>query len=160
GAAVTATVARRSVLRMARQFIAGPTPRRALPRLHRLWTRGEAATVDLLGEKVVTDAEADRYAARIHELVDALLAGTREWPVRDALERDPWGDVPRVNVSVKPTALSPRFVPTSGAEGVADAMRRLGPVLDIATTNPVTVHLDTEHDDVKDLTHDLLRAIG
>ena len=57
GAAVTATVARRSVRRMARQFIVGTTPARALPRLARLWERGEAATVDLLGEKVVAEAK-------------------------------------------------------------------------------------------------------
>jgi RHH-type proline utilization regulon transcriptional repressor/proline dehydrogenase/delta 1-pyrroline-5-carboxylate dehydrogenase len=160
GSVVTAAVARRSVARMARQFIAGSTPSRALPRLARLWERGEAATVDLLGEKVVADREADRYAGRLVELVDVLLAGTRAWPAHGVLERDPWGALPRVNVSVKPTALSPRFGPLTAEEGLADALQRLRPVLARAQEHEVTVHLDTEHDDVKDLTFDLLRRMG
>jgi RHH-type transcriptional regulator, proline utilization regulon repressor / proline dehydrogenase / delta 1-pyrroline-5-carboxylate dehydrogenase len=160
GAAVTAAVARRSVRRMARQFIVGSTPIRALPRLALLWERGEAATVDLLGEKVVADHEADRYAARLVELVDALAGAALGWPRREVLERDPWGALPRVNVSVKPTALSPRLAPLTADEGLDDAMRRLRPVLELASARHATVHLDTEHDDAKDLTHDLLRRIG
>ena len=113
GAHVSTAAARRNILRMARQLIAGATPAEALPRLERLWQAGEAPTVDLLGEKTVTEAEAARYAARVAELLDALVAGTRAWPVSPRLERDPWGGVPRVNVSVKPTALSPRFAPTT-----------------------------------------------
>src|ERR687891_1351785 len=54
GAHLSASVARRNILRMARQFIAGASPPAALPKLARLWRRGEASTVDLLGEKTVT----------------------------------------------------------------------------------------------------------
>ena len=36
-----------------------------MPRLARLWRAGEASTVDLLGEKTLTAAEADAYAARV-----------------------------------------------------------------------------------------------
>ncbi|HXY94979.1 MAG TPA: proline dehydrogenase family protein [Acidimicrobiia bacterium] len=160
GATITAAVARRSVLRMARQFIAGATPARARPRLARLWEHGEATTVDLLGEKVVADREADRYAGRLIELVDVLADAADRWPHRAVLERDPWGALPRVNVSVKPTALSPRFHPLTADEGLRDARRRLEPVLDIARTRGATVHLDTEHDDVKDLTLELARRVG
>jgi RHH-type proline utilization regulon transcriptional repressor/proline dehydrogenase/delta 1-pyrroline-5-carboxylate dehydrogenase len=160
GASVTAAVARHSVRRMARQFIAGSTPRRALPRLARLWEHGEAATVDLLGEKVVADDEADRYAARLVELLETLVEGARVWPAREVLERDPWGALPRVNVSVKPTALSPLFGPLTAHAGLDAAFERLRPVLDLARTRGATINLDTEHDDVKDLTHDLLRRLG
>src|SRR5262249_10300460 len=76
GAIVTAKVARRNIRRIARQFIAGETPNAALPRLRRLWERGEGATVDLLGEHTLTDAEADRYAQRVLGLVDALVEET------------------------------------------------------------------------------------
>jgi RHH-type proline utilization regulon transcriptional repressor/proline dehydrogenase/delta 1-pyrroline-5-carboxylate dehydrogenase len=160
GAVITAAVARRSVLRMARQFIVGATPERSLRGLSRLWHGGEASTVDLLGEKVVADREADRYADRVVELLDVLGDATREWPTTLVLERDPWGALPRVNVSVKPTALSPRFGPLTGAEGLEDAYRRLRPALDVARARDTTVHLDTEHDEAKDLTFELLRRVG
>jgi hypothetical protein len=57
-------------------------------------------------------------------------------------------------VSVKPTALSPRFAPSTGSEGLDAAAGRLAPLLARAGAGAgdrVTVHLDTEHDDVKDL---------
>jgi RHH-type transcriptional regulator, proline utilization regulon repressor / proline dehydrogenase / delta 1-pyrroline-5-carboxylate dehydrogenase len=160
GAHVSMAAARRNILRMARQLIAGATPAEALPRLERLWRAGEAPTVDLLGEKTVTETEAARYAGRVAELLEALVAGTRAWPASPCLERDPWGGVPRVNVSVKPTALSPRFAPTSAEEGIAEAHARLRPILRRARDAGATIHLDMEHDDVKDATLALLRALG
>ena len=160
GANVSTAGARRNILRMARQLIAGETPAEALPRLERLWRAGEASTVDLLGEKTVTEAEAARYAGRVAELLDALVTGTRDWPASVRLERDPWGGVPRVNLSVKPTALSPHFAPTTAEEGIAEARARLRPVLRRARDAGATIHLDTEHDDVKDATLALLRALG
>jgi RHH-type transcriptional regulator, proline utilization regulon repressor / proline dehydrogenase / delta 1-pyrroline-5-carboxylate dehydrogenase len=160
GAWITSAVARRNIRRMARQFIAGATPADAVKRLRSYWDRGEAATVDLLGEKTVTAAEADRYAARVLELLDALVRGTSPWPEQPLLERDPWGPVPRANVSVKPSALSPWFGPLTGEEGLDDALGRLRPVLDRARADGATVHLDSEHDEAKDLTFELLRRIG
>ncbi len=160
GAHLSALVARRGVARMARQFIAGETPAEAMPRLARLWRAGEAATVDLLGEKTLTAAEADDYAGRVADLLATLVHAAAAWPDDPALERDPWGPVPRANVSVKPTALTPRFDPLDHDRAVEDAFRRLRPVLETARACGATVHLDTEHYAVKDLTYDLLRAIG
>ena len=160
GANVSTAAARRNILRMARQLIAGATPADALPRLEHLWRAGEASTVDLLGEKTVTAAEAARYAARVGEMLEALVAATQAWPPAPRLERDPWGRVPRVNVSVKPTALSPRFAPTTAEEGIAEAREQLRPILRRARAAGATIHLDMEHDDVKEATLALLRALG
>jgi RHH-type proline utilization regulon transcriptional repressor/proline dehydrogenase/delta 1-pyrroline-5-carboxylate dehydrogenase len=160
GAHVSAGVARRNILRMARQFIAGADPGAALPKLARLWKRGEASTVDLLGEKTVVAAEADRYAARVAELLDALVTGSAVWPEQPHLERDPWGSLPRANVSVKPSALSPLFGPFTAAEGLAEVRDRLRPIVRRAHDGGATVHLDTEHDEAKDLTFELLRSLG
>src|SRR5437764_6163665 len=73
GGAVTAGIARRNIKRMAEQFIVGTAPAEAAARLHRLWRDGAGFVVDLLGEKTVTEVEADRYAARVDELVSSLL---------------------------------------------------------------------------------------
>jgi RHH-type proline utilization regulon transcriptional repressor/proline dehydrogenase/delta 1-pyrroline-5-carboxylate dehydrogenase len=132
GAHLSARVARRGVTRMARQFIAGETPSEAMPRLARLWRAGEASTVDLLGEKTLTAAEADAYADRVDQLLATLVDATASWPDDPALERDPWGVVPRANVSVKPTALTPRFDPLDHDRAVADAFARLRPILEHA----------------------------
>jgi len=160
GAGVSAATARRNIHRMARQFIAGETAAEALPRLEALWLAGEASTVDLLGEKTLTSAEADRYARRVGEVLDRLAMATATWPARPVLETDPWGPLARVNISVKATALAPRFSPLTRAEGLEEARSRLRPLLLRAREVPATIHIDTEHDDVKDLTFELVRALG
>jgi RHH-type proline utilization regulon transcriptional repressor/proline dehydrogenase/delta 1-pyrroline-5-carboxylate dehydrogenase len=160
GARISTAAVRRNILRMARQLIAGAAPADALPRLERLWRAGEASTVDLLGEKTVTEEEAARYAERVGAMLDALVHATRSWPPVPRLECDPWGPVPRVNVSVKPTALSPRFAPTTADDGIAEARERLLPILRRAREAGAAVHLDMEHDDVKDPTLALLRTLG
>ena len=77
-----------------------------------------------------------------------------------ALEQDPWGTVPRINVSVKASALAPLLAPATADEGVAEALERLGPILEAARAAHATIHLDTEHDELKDATYQLLREVG
>src|SRR5215470_383966 len=129
GARVSAAAARRNVLRMARQLIAGAKPGEALPALARLWRAGAASTVDLLGERTLGEREAARYAARVAAMLEALVEAAAGWGPAPHLEHDPWGPVPRVNVSVKPTALSPLFAPLTATRGLADVGRRLRPIL-------------------------------
>ena len=160
GAKLGASVTRRNVRRMARQFIAGESPADAMPQLRELWRTGEASTVDLLGEKTVTLAEADRYAERVHALIDALADEAAHWAPDAHLERDPWGDVARANVSVKPTALAPLYAPLTAADGLAQAEERLHAICTHARDRGVAVYLDMEHYDVKDLTLELARRLG
>ncbi|HEX2701719.1 MAG TPA: proline dehydrogenase family protein [Acidimicrobiales bacterium] len=159
GSRVSAGVARRNIERMAEQFIVGSTPARAMDGLHRLWRQGSAFTVDLLGEKTVTEADADRYAARVHELLDALLDGTAGWAPDDHLERDDLGPLPRANISIKPTALASLYAPLTRTEGLAQARARLLPILRMAAERGAFVWFDMEHYDVKDLTLELFRSL-
>ncbi|MFP5317719.1 MAG: proline dehydrogenase family protein [Acidimicrobiia bacterium] len=159
GRAAAAGLARRNITRVAEQFIVGPDPRRAVANLHRLWRLGAASTVDLLGEKTVTSAEADRYAARVEELLRVLIDASRHWAPDDHLERDDLGPLPRVNVSVKPTALAAHYSPLTRDEGLASAKSRLRPILRLARDAGAFVHFDAEHYDVKDLTLQLFRDL-
>ena len=160
GAKLGAAVTRRNIRRMARQFIAGSSPSDAVPQLRRLWRLGEASTVDLLGEKTVTLREADAYTARVHELLDVLSREAAMWADDPHLERDPWGTVPRVNVSVKPTALAPHFAPLQRELGLAEAFERLEAICAHAREIGAAVYLDMEQYDVKDITLELVRRLG
>ncbi|HZA00441.1 MAG TPA: proline dehydrogenase family protein [Acidimicrobiales bacterium] len=159
GSRVEANVARRNILRMARQFIAGASPDEAVAALDRLWRGGSAFTVDVLGEKTVVADEADRYASRVRELLVALDDASRQWAPDDHLERDDLGPLPRVNVSVKPTALATHYEPLSRDAGLAAAKGRLRPILRLARQRGAFVHVDMEHYDVKDLTLQLFREL-
>ena len=159
GPAAAAGLARRNIARVAEQFIVGTGPAEAVAGLARLWREGSAFTVDLLGEKTITEDEADRYASRVSELIRVLDEAARRWPADEHLERDDVGPLPRVNVSVKPTALASRFGPLTCAEGLEQAKSRLRPVLAQARDVGAFVNLDMEHYEVKDLTLQLFREL-
>jgi len=159
GKAAAASVARRNITRMARQFIVGADPAAAVHGLERLWRAGSAFTVDLLGEKTVTDEEAHAYAARVDELLGALIEATSTWPPDDHLERDDIGPLPRVNVSIKPTALTSFHDPLSRGDALMQAKTRLRPILRRARDGGAHVHFDMEHYDAKDVTLQLFRDL-
>ena len=97
---------------MAHRFIVGETPAAALGVLRGLWDRGVASSVDLLGEATVTAAEADRYAARCAEALEELAQARRALAAAArSLEHDSVGPLPRANVSVKVSALTPLLRP-------------------------------------------------
>jgi len=159
GRGITASVARRNITRMAEQFIVGTSPGDAVDGLHRLWKQGSGFVVDLLGEKTVTEAEADRYAGRVDGLVRALLDGTANWAPDDHLERDDVGPLPRVQVSIKPTALASLYAPLTREDGLAQAKARLRPILKMAAGRNALVWFDMEQYDAKDLTLQLFREL-
>ncbi|HVL04422.1 MAG TPA: L-glutamate gamma-semialdehyde dehydrogenase [Acidimicrobiales bacterium] len=159
GKAAAAGLARRSITRVAEQFIVGQTPAGAVPGLARLWAGGSASTVDLLGEKTLTEADADRYAARVGDLLGTLVAAIPRWAPNPRLDSDDLGPLPRVNISVKPTALATRYAPLTRADGLAGAKARLRPLLAEAAAAGAYIHFDAEHYDVKDLTLQLFREL-
>ncbi len=160
GDRLAAGVATFGIRQMARQFIIGDRVDDVVDRLGALWEAGFANTLDLLGEKTVTDVDAESYVRRVEEALTALSSAASGWPARPLLETDPWGRVPRVNVSVKPSALSAKVTNLTIEDGVAQAADRLEPILEAAKRAGATIHLDAEHDETKDATQALLREVG
>nr|MBA2752714.1 bifunctional proline dehydrogenase/L-glutamate gamma-semialdehyde dehydrogenase [Actinomycetota bacterium] len=160
GGKMSAAVARRNIERMGQQFIVGQSPAEAIEGLHRLWQEGSAFTVDLLGEKTVTEAEADHYAARLGDLLTALVGSTAGWAHRHQLESDDIGPLPRANVSIKPTALASLYAPLTADEGLAQARARLQPILRMAAEQGAFVWFDMEHYETKELTLTLFRDVA
>jgi RHH-type proline utilization regulon transcriptional repressor/proline dehydrogenase/delta 1-pyrroline-5-carboxylate dehydrogenase len=144
------------VRHMAHRFIVGASPRQALRELRRLWAAGVASSVDLLGEATVTSAEADRYAERCLEALETLSADSAGYPSRPLLEHDPAGPLPRANLSVKVTALTPLLRPDAPSRGVDDAAGRLRPLLQRARELDAHLHVDMESLDTRETTLELL----
>ena len=159
GRKLVAAIARREVARMATQFIVAGDAAGTARELESLWRRGRAATVDLLGEHTRSHAEADRYAARLADLVTVLIDASRAWPANDILERDDLGALARVAVAIKPTALAPDFAALTADSGISSAARRLTPILEAATSDGAQVWFDLERYDVKHVTHRLVREL-
>jgi RHH-type proline utilization regulon transcriptional repressor/proline dehydrogenase/delta 1-pyrroline-5-carboxylate dehydrogenase len=132
------------VRHMAHRFIVGEDPAAALPTLERLWREGIAASVDLLGEATVTAAEADRYGARCAEALDTLADAYAGMEERPLLEADALGALPRANLSVKVSALTPLLRPEAPARGQRDAAPRLRELLRRAARLGAHLHIDME----------------
>jgi len=144
------------VRHMAHRFIVGESPRAAEKALRGLWKEGAACSVDLLGEATVTREEADRYAARCREALDELAAATARWPERPSLESDSLGPLPRVNLSVKVSALTPLMRPEAPEVGRDDAAERLRPLLTRAKELGAHLHIDMESLDALETTMELV----
>src|SRR5919197_5012576 len=156
GRAALGAAAAAGVKHMAHRFIVGESPRAALGTLRELWKDGVATSVDLLGEATVTQAEAQRYAERCTEALETVAAAARGWPERPALERDSAGALPRANLSVKVSALTPLLRPDAPERGKRDAADRLRGLLRRARDLGAHLHIDMESLDSRDAVLELV----
>jgi RHH-type proline utilization regulon transcriptional repressor/proline dehydrogenase/delta 1-pyrroline-5-carboxylate dehydrogenase len=156
GRAALGAAAAGGVRHLAHRFIVGETPAAALGTLRKLWEQGVASSVDLLGEATVTEAEADRYAERCLNAIERLSSATRDWPGRPVLEADGIGPLPRANVCVKVSALTPMLRPDAPERGQRDAARRLRPLLRAARASGAHLHIDMESLDSREAVLELV----
>jgi RHH-type proline utilization regulon transcriptional repressor/proline dehydrogenase/delta 1-pyrroline-5-carboxylate dehydrogenase len=156
GRAALGAAAAAGVKHMAHRFIVGETPRDVVGELRSLWQHGVATSVDLLGEATVTAAEADRYARRCRDALEELAAAHRDWPPQPVLERDSAGAIPRANLSVKVSALTPLLRPDAPERGKRDAAPRMRELLRAARERDAHLHVDMESLDSRDAVLDLV----
>src|SRR5437879_7530904 len=134
---------------MAGQFIAGRKPQDVRKTLRKRRAQGIGFTVDLLGEAVVSEQEANEYATRCLELLEHLARETRGWT-------DPLGKstelFPVVNLSVKISALYSQMNPADPANAIAHLAPKLRPILRRAPQLGAFVNVDMESDAHKNST--------
>src|SRR4051794_8544437 len=152
GRSALGAAAAAAVRHMAHRFIVGESPRAAAHTLRELWERGTASSLDLLGEATVTEEEADRYAGRCMEALATLAEATASWEERPALEADSAGPLPRANLSVKVSALTPLLRPEAPELGRDDAAGRMRPILRRARELNAHLHVDMESVDTLEAT--------
>ncbi len=151
--------ARSNAERMARKFIAGSNVAEAVEAVRTMRNRRLAFTIDLLGEATITEAEADDVQQQYLELLAGLTQQVNSWPEEPSIDRDDRGPIPRVNVSVKLSALFSQFDPID-PEGTSRAVRhRLRPILSLAKQTGAFVNFDMEQHSFKDTTLRIFREI-
>ena len=151
GAKLSGKAIRSQVEHMGRTFIAGTTVKEAAPRLKDLWQHGRAWSVDLLGEATISEGEADQYRDRCLEAITLLARETALWPSLPLLERDHLGPIPKVQLSIKISALSPHLDPIDPEGSYLSVAARLRPILDLAMRLPASLIFDMEQADTKTL---------
>jgi RHH-type transcriptional regulator, proline utilization regulon repressor / proline dehydrogenase / delta 1-pyrroline-5-carboxylate dehydrogenase len=153
---ISGPILRWNVSEMARQFIAGRNPNDVMRTLRKRRTQKIGFTVDLLGEAVVSETEADKYAARYLDLLEGLARETKNWT-------DPLGKnsdlFPVVNLSVKISALYSQINPADPADAIAHLALKLRPLLRRARELGAFINFDMESYAHKNTTLELFKAI-
>ncbi len=145
---------------MARQFIVGKTPEQALPELRKLRRKNLAFTIDLLGEVVVSEVEADQYLKRYLMLMEALDREQRRWTALKPAAGDlDWGSSPKINISVKASAMDSQLSARAFQYSIGRAKERLRPILRRAVEVGAFVNIDMEQRALKDVTLGLYRSL-
>ena len=147
-----AQVARFNATRMARRFIAGTDVDQTLETIERLRGQGLGFTIDLLGEAILSDAEAAEYQRQYLTFIDGLTRRAARWPINDVIDRGPSGVVPPVNISVKLSSLYSQFDPIDPEQTSRAVLERLRPILRLAKERGAFVNIDMEQHAFKDLT--------
>jgi RHH-type proline utilization regulon transcriptional repressor/proline dehydrogenase/delta 1-pyrroline-5-carboxylate dehydrogenase len=133
-APIAAPLVRATLRGLSRHFMGGSSLARARATIARLHDQGMHYSLDLLGEAVVSEREADVYQQAYLD----LLAGLP----RDGRQAD------RPDVSLKLTSLSARINPADPRGSVAAIGARLRPLLAAAREQDAAVTIDMEQFDV------------
>lgn len=140
------------VTAMARQFMLGDDPKEIAATLRQLAERDVGFTVDILGETVVSEREAQQYAKRYLDLMQLLAPQLATWDHRCRSNESPRGQVPALNLSVKLSALYSQVHPTDPQTASEKISERLRPIVRRAKELGAFINFDMESYALKDLT--------
>jgi len=157
--AMVAGPVKANVTSMAGQFVAGATPADLVKRFRSNAASGIATTIDLLGETVVSELEADAFLKRNLDVLDTVGKAAAQSGAPCFSDQGPKGPLPRLNLSMKVSALTPEVLPTNPERSIAALKERLRPILRKAREIGAFVNFDMESYALKNLTLALFRSI-
>jgi RHH-type proline utilization regulon transcriptional repressor/proline dehydrogenase/delta 1-pyrroline-5-carboxylate dehydrogenase len=150
GEPVVRTAMRQAMRIMGHQFVMGRTIKEALDNSLTGTNKRYRYTFDMLGEAALTSADATRYFEAYRTAIGALAARTGEYPDFES----------RPSISVKLSAMHPRFERAHRQRVLHDLTPRLVELCRLARDAGIALTLDTEESERLELTLDLLTAVG
>jgi len=157
--ALVATPVKAQIVDMASQFVAGESGEDLLKQIKKNTKLGLATTIDLLGETVLNDAEADVFLKRNLEILDSVSKFYAKEPAPCFSDLGPKAPLPRLNLSVKISALTPDVHPADPENSIAALKERFRPILRRASEVGALINFDMESYKLKDLTLQLFKSI-
>lgn len=150
---------RKNVTQMATMFITGENPDEALTVLKKARKNKITFTVDILGEATLSEKEALEYQRKYLELISWLAKDAKNWETIPQIDSDADGAIPKVNVSVKMTAVFSQVNDKDWESTKVAIKDRLRPILQLAIKENVFINLDMEHYGVKHLTLEIWKEL-
>lgn len=147
------------VKQMAKNFIVGNSLEEALPKLLNARSKKIAFTLDILGEGVFSDYEAQFYFDKYKTLIEGLGEASKSWKKISPIDESSLGDIPPVNISIKISALDCRMDSMSFEASLKRLIARLEPIMELAMKKNVFINFDMEQFALKDLTRELFKQL-
>src|SRR5690606_4572609 len=122
---------KKNVTEMAKMFITGENAEEALTVLKKARKQKLAFTVDILGEATLSEKEALEYQNKYLNLIQWLSKDSQNWEYNTQLDADQWGDIPKVNVSVKLSSLYSQIKTQAWEQSIEILCDRLTPIFDL-----------------------------
>ncbi len=133
---------------MGEQFVTGRTIEEALANSRRMEAKGFRYSYDMLGEAAMTAPDAARYYASYERAIHAIGTAARGR-----------GIVQGPGISIKLSALHPRYVRAQRDRVMAELLPRLTALAEHARGHDIGLNIDAEEADRLDLSLDLLEAL-
>lgn len=149
---IIARLAKLTAMDLARRFIAGTNVREVLDSARRERALDRAFTLDILGEAVISHEESERFCRAYVELIESVAPEVNRWPHRPRVDQGADGPLPRMNLSIKLSALDGRFDAIDPAGSLDRAGSRLRELLRVAQRHGAFLNVDMESYAKKDLT--------
>ena len=146
-----AELARKAVALVAGRYIVPADDKEALATIKILRGKNIGFSLDLLGEAVLSEPEADRYQQRYLNLIEALPQKLQSWPPVLRLDRIAGKPGPRLYLSLKLSSLYSQINTLDPAGSMAGIARRLRPILQAARRQGAFVCFDMEQYDYKEI---------
>ena len=143
---------RYSVAKMATRFIAGEDITKVRPAIDQLMQSGRDATLDQLGELVVSEREADEYMNSVLEIIQGLQSHIEVGSTNSA-------GILRAHVSIKVSALCSDFKPHAFDYTYNLVAPRLIRILKAAKKHQVFINIDAEHYHYRDLVFEIYKKV-
>ncbi|NEQ50866.1 MAG: L-glutamate gamma-semialdehyde dehydrogenase [Leptolyngbya sp. SIO3F4] len=154
-----ATTFSTAVETLARKYIAGATLKDVCKNIEKLRKQSMTFTVDLLGEAVITETEAQAYLDQYVDVITQLTAASQRWSTVPQIEQADGVALPKVQVSVKLTAFYSQFDPLDVAGSQEKVSYRIRLLLRKAKEFGAAVHFDMEQYRYKDATLATLKQL-
>ncbi|MDE2792709.1 MAG: bifunctional proline dehydrogenase/L-glutamate gamma-semialdehyde dehydrogenase PutA [Paracoccaceae bacterium] len=148
GEPVIRSAVRRAMVEFGRQFVLGEDIGEAMHRAAAKGREGFTHSYDMLGEAAVTAADADRYFAAYADAISRISARC----TADDVRANP-------GISVKLSALHPRFEMVQAGRVTGALVERLGDLARQACTAGMGLNIDAEEADRLDLTLDVAQEV-
>lgn len=158
-AQLAAATVSKAVETLAFKYISGENPKQVLKAIEKLRKDRMAFTIDLLGEAVITETEAQSYLHSYLDLLEDLTGASKKWPAVAEVDVADGETLPQVQVSVKLTAFYSQFDPLDPEGSKAKVCDRLRLLLREAKKLGAAVHFDMEQYEYKDLTLAILKEL-